>query len=366
MIRRLPLLTKVQRVAVRKLDSLVARFFLPWQDTVEAMTLRPFELHLELTNLCNADCVFCPYQFQHRPKQFMSDEVFFKAVHDFIAIQGGSVGLTPIVGDALIDPKFLERVRYLRSLPQIDRIFLTTNAILLDKFGIDAVLDAGIDSLMISTSGFERESYLRIYRNHSYERMRRNVQELVEKNATRGKPMNICIGLRTDRPLAEVMRDPDFQPILAHDPQIDFTWSFTSAGGRITRDLLPAGMRLRHAPAKTEPCVNLYNGPIVLPDGDVLACSCVAAMDALPDLLIGNVLKVRLQDIWTGLRMRALRDQFRAPDALNPTCAACEIYRNLELYRTREGRTRGQLNGRRLAGEVVRRTDKAHGPFVGG
>lgn len=69
-----------------------------------------------------------------------------KAVHDFAAIQGGSVGLTPIVGDALIDPKFLERVRYLGSLPQIDRIVLTTNAILLDKFGIDAILDSGIDS----------------------------------------------------------------------------------------------------------------------------------------------------------------------------------------------------------------------------
>ena len=38
--------------------------------------LRPFELHLELTNLCNANCIFCPYQFQERPTGFMSDEVF--------------------------------------------------------------------------------------------------------------------------------------------------------------------------------------------------------------------------------------------------------------------------------------------------
>lgn len=93
-----------------------------------------------------------------------------------------------------------------------------------------------------------------------------------------------------------MIRDPDFQPILAHEPEIDFTWSF-SAAGRITRELLPAGMRLRHAPPKTEPCVSLYNGPTVLPDGDVLGCSCVAAMDAVPDLLIGNVLTTSLQEI---------------------------------------------------------------------
>jgi radical SAM protein with 4Fe4S-binding SPASM domain len=362
---RLPWLTKVRRGALSRFEGLVGRLG-PWQDTVAAMTRRPFELHIELTNLCNADCIFCPYQFQQRPKQFMSDEVFTKTVDDFVAVKGGSVALTPIVGDALIDPQFLERVRYLRRLPEIDRIYLTTNAILLDRFGIDDVLTSGINSMVISTSGFDRDSYLRIYRNRSYERMRRNVQALVERNAALGNPVNICIGLRTDRRLSEVMRDPDFQPILAHQPEIDFTWSFTSAGGRITRAALPAGMQLRHAPPKTEPCASLMHGPIVLPDGDVLGCSCVAAMDARPDLLIGNVLEASLQEIWTGPRMMALRAQFEPGGTLNPTCAGCEMYRDLRLYRTREGRTRAEINNLRAAGTLVKRTDRPQGPFAGG
>ena len=78
------------------------------EKTLAAMALRPFELHLEFTNLCNANCIFCPYQFQERPTGFMTDEVFEKAVNDYVKINGGSVGLTPIVGDALIDPKFLD------------------------------------------------------------------------------------------------------------------------------------------------------------------------------------------------------------------------------------------------------------------
>src|SRR5207248_4494063 len=116
-------LNKAKRVVSRKAESMVGRLY-PIQRTLTAMALRPFELHLELTNLCNANCVFCPYQFQTRDVQFMADEVFHKAVNDYVAIGGGSVGLTPIVGDALIDPKFLDRVRYLRSLPQIDRLWL--------------------------------------------------------------------------------------------------------------------------------------------------------------------------------------------------------------------------------------------------
>ena len=257
---------KVVRVLRRKADACAGRLY-PLRKTLDAMALRPFELHLELTNLCNADCVFCPYQFQAREVQFMSDEVFHKAVHDYIAAGGGSVGLTPIVGDALIDPKFLDRVRHLRSFPEIDRIWLTTNCILLDKFGVEQVLRSGITALNVSTAGFDEEMYRRVYRNASYQRMRKNVLELVERNSALASPVAITIALRPDRPLDAVMADPDFQPILAYKPQLDFTWSFTSANGRITRDILPAAMKLRVVDARPEPCVNTYNGLMVLPDG---------------------------------------------------------------------------------------------------
>ena len=357
------LLGKAGRVLRRKADSLLGRLH-PLEPTLEAMALRPFELHLELTNLCNAGCVFCPYQFQERETRFMSDEVFHKAVADFTAAGGGSVGLTPIVGDALIDPRFVERVRHLRAQPKIDRIWVTTNAILLDKHGIDEVLASGLTSITISTSGFEAESYRRIYRSTAYERHRRNVLALVERNRTLPEPLTVTIGLRTDRPLDVVMRDPDFQPILAHQPDVDFTWSFTSANGRITREALPSGMRLRVVDSRRETCVQLYNGPIILPDGTVMACSCVAAMDAVADLGIGNVLEQDLLEIWRSDRMRKLRASFGTPE-LNPTCAGCDMYRGLELYRTSEGRERARLNSERAGGTFHRR-GKPRGAFGGG
>lgn len=352
------------RVFRRKADAYVGRLY-SIERTLDSMSARPFELHLELTNLCNANCIFCPYQFQTRDIQFMTDEVFEKAVNDYISIGGGSVGLTPIVGDALIDPKFLDRVRYLRSLPETDRIFMTTNAILLDKHGVDEVLDSGLSSITISTAGFDKEMYERVYRSQSYERMRRNVLELVKQNAARDNPINITVGLRADRSLDEVMKYPDFQPILEYSPAIDVTWSFTSANGRITRDMLPAAMKLRVVKSRKETCVQLYNGPIVLPDGTVMGCSCVASMDAIPDLGIGNIMEASLGDIWTGGRMQALRSSFNN-GSLNLTCNGCDMYRDLELYRTTEGRERAKINRLRSQGISVRRKAKANSPFSGG
>jgi radical SAM protein with 4Fe4S-binding SPASM domain len=357
-------LDKVRRVAARKADAFTGRF-LPLQPVLNAMTARPYELHLELTNLCNANCVFCPYQHQTRPVAFMSDAVFEKALADFVALGGGSVGLTPIVGDALIDRKFTARVRRLRSFPQIDRIWVTTNAILLEKRGIEEVLSCGLTSITISTAGFDAESYRRIYRSKQYARMRRAVLALVAANARRPDPIAITIGFRTDRGLDAVLKDPDFQPILAFAPGIDFTWSYTSAGGRITRAELPGGFKLRVVRQRKETCVQLFNGPIVLPDGTVMACSCVAAMDAVADLAIGNVLQEDLGALWRSERMARLRASFGTPQ-LNRTCATCDMYRDLELYRTSEGRQRAQVSRSRAAGAIVRRAEKPQGAFSGG
>lgn len=360
-----PLINKAIRVASQHGDALLGRIlFRNLNETLGALSVRPFELRLELTNVCNSNCVFCPYQFQQRDHANMSDTVFRKAVSDFVLIHGGSVNLTPIVGESLVDNKFLERVRYLRQFPEIDRITVTTNGILLDKVGIEAVLDSGLDTIQISTSGFHEESYKRIYRSKAYHRMLRNVTALVEMNAAKKNPTNIWICLRSDRPLADVMKDRDFQPILSHNPNIDFTWAFTSAGGRITRESLPSGMKLRVSSKKPEPCLYMYNGPIVLPDGAVSACACVAAVDALDDLCIGNILEQDLLEIYTSPRMQELRKQFWS-NALNATCRNCDMYRNLDLYRTREGEVRAKLNRTRLTAPV-RRAGSPSLPFAGG
>ncbi|NQT15650.1 MAG: radical SAM protein [Planctomycetes bacterium] len=359
------MLNKLRGIAQTKLDAMVGRLF-SLTNTLEGMVLRPFELHLEFTNRCNANCVFCPYQFQQRATGFMSDEVFEKAVGDYVNANGGSIGLTPIVGEALLDPKFLDRVQYLRSLPQIDRILLTTNGILLDRFGIEAILTSGLSSINISTSAFDKASYARTYRSPAYERMRRNVTELVEENARLGNRVELSICLRSDRPLDEVLRYPDFQAIRKHRPNIDFAWNYRSVGGRITSDMPPKQMQFRKSPPKREPCVNLFNGAMVLYDGTVIACGCLAAMDASEDLGIGHVLEGSLQEIFTGERMQHLRAQFGKGGPLNQTCDACDAYYPPDSYRTRDGRKRAELNRKRFAGQVVHREERVRGPFSGG
>lgn len=84
---------KATRTLLRKVDATVGQFY-PLKPVLDAMAMRPFELHLELTNICNANCIFCPYQFQTRQHETMTDNVFEKALANYLA-EGGAALFLP-------------------------------------------------------------------------------------------------------------------------------------------------------------------------------------------------------------------------------------------------------------------------------
>jgi radical SAM protein with 4Fe4S-binding SPASM domain len=344
-------LARAVKFVVQAADRVVGR--LAGDDPLADFAAKPALLGLELTNLCNADCIFCPYQFQTRPIRTMSEAIFAKAVADFVVVGGGDVDLTPVVGDALIDPDFLPRVRRLRAEPAIGHINLITNGILLDKHGIGAVLESGISAIGISTAGFEAEMYRRVYRNSSYQRMRGNVLALVQENARRGRPVEVSIYLRPDRPLDDVFKDPDFAEILSYRPQVGAQRIYSDAGGRIAPESLPRIMKLRVLEPRNGPCAQTFWGPIVLSDGTVLVCNCFASMDARDTLGLGNILEKSLIEMWRGEQLRSLRASF-GTDQLNATCARCtayhppaSLYRMSERKRARRNRERYEASSQR-------------------
>ena len=334
---------KIFRFIKRKSQALLGASLYPLEHTLQLLSARPLELHLELTNICNAKCIFCPYPLQQRAENTMSDDIFYRAVDDFIRIGGGRVGLTPIVGDSLIDDQFLERVIYLRKQPCIREILLTTNGILLDRFGIDAILTSGLSEITISTSGFDSQSYAAIYRSTQYERMRKNVALLVKRNVEMGNKVKIKISFRSYRSENQLLSDPDFQEIKKFNPDLDIAVAFSNGGDRIKELIPPMKFRLSR-PRKYEACVNLYHGPTVLWDGTVMACFCLTSMDAGHWLEIGNITKNSLLEMWTGDKLKEIRAQFSNNKKLNPVCEKCDAYCNLDLFRRNEGRERALIN----------------------
>jgi Iron-sulfur cluster-binding domain len=80
---------------------------------------------------------------------------------------------------------------------------------------------------------------------------------------------------------------------------------------------------------------------------------------------IGNVLQANLLEIWRSEPLKQLRASF-GTSSLNKTCAGCDMYRDLEFYRTGDGRRRARMNRERHLGLVQIASAGQIRPFTGG
>jgi len=287
-----------------------------------AHPLRPKELTIEVTNVCNANCVFCGYQFQARRKGVMPFALFKQVIDDYVALGGGMIELTPVVGDALVDKGLEEKVRYARSQPAIGKISFITNGILLHPPRFEALVEAGVTHIAISISGLNREEYERVYRVKTYQTV---IDNLV---AIAGSPnfrrVEFALGIRSD-----TLRAWRHSPDLARLQALGYTNFGNTAlldnwSGRISTAALPGSMMVRPPRQKTKPCCILYESTTVLADGRMTACGC-RDLDGTSELALGSIATQSLDAAWKDGRMEGLRQRFRdgnPPDV----CRDCRHY----------------------------------------
>ncbi|CAA7615426.1 conserved hypothetical protein [Candidatus Terasakiella magnetica] len=293
---------------------------------------RPSKLAVETTNICNANCIFCAYQFQSRARGVMAADLYRKVLSDYAACGGGCLELTPSGGEPFVDPHMIERIRMARAIPEIGVIRMATNLILAHKHGITDIIGSGLSQMTISMPGFDADIYQRIYRSKMYPQVRANLLDLLTQNRRAGYPVDITLGVRGDQTLAQLTASPDFQKAsrLLPPGKIEITYRFNSWGGKVGADLLPPGMvlkkanRLRHP--RISPCSQLYLGAMVFWDGTVGGCTCVD-IDAA-DLIIGDLKTQSLAEIWGGKALAALRRGFAEGD-WPEVCRRCNEYLNL-------------------------------------
>lgn len=298
----------------------------------------PAELVIETTNICNANCIFCGYQYQdlfRQQKGVMTEEVFEKALHDFSAMGGEAIDFTPLVGDAFVDPNIIARIRRAKELGF--RVFFYTNGILLNRIDQEEFLRTGVDLIMISTAPLDPESHEQIYRTKKYDELLQGVHRLLKLRSDLGIEVEFNINFRAHISLAETLAKPDFReyvlPYLT-EKEIEsiniLVRRYDSWGGLIKEDEMLGEMRLARPPKlKSRPCDWTF-GMMVLYDGSVRACSCrftgSNAADADDGLLVGDIKQESLAEIWQGERIRQLRRRFGAKD-LPQVCQSCSMYR---------------------------------------
>lgn len=291
-------------------------------------------LNLSVGTACSLACRFCAHARSHIPRRSMPTPLFCSLVDRAVQFGHRTFNLTPILGEVLLDPGFLDKLAYVDAHPGVKFYFFSSNLTHADdRFW--ATL-AGLRKLRwfsISLYGLNAKDYTRVTGAPAavHDTVLANLERLIEIESLAGR----CeIKVRGPGPRSAAPPSPRCAELLDHLQDQGFQVRrgvrIMNWGGVVhKRDVADLDVEFKPIDReRTLPCVFLFHKPTVLPDGAVNACSCG---DAHAQLTIGSLADQRFEDVFSsgnpayaGLLARHMSGRFGAP------CRGCSGYRSLD------------------------------------
>ena len=320
-------------------------------------------MFVELTNVCNFHCTFCPDEIMERKRGKMSYEEACR-IFDMIAKDKDRLGpLYPVklhqMGEPTLHYRLVDIVAYAESkgIP----IELNTNCSMLTPELVDGLYNAGLTNLILSYQTPDEESFKTrkaINKKLTFDLYMEKVQMAVERKValtagtyievdvmnTVGSPHIQIVGeeSRASRVLLEwiafarsIERKYGLPPtphnidlvsggfqFLAHDedtgrytllPGVDLVWKQLHTWGNIIDSREGPQEVDGYCPAPNEQFVILWDGTVT-----------VCCTDYEGTLAMGNVKEQTIEEIWTNSKWRHMREQMWEDVLESKTCRVCK------------------------------------------
>lgn len=306
----------------------------------------PRSFSIEISSLCNFNCVFCAYQHTtDKMRKIMNYEEFVEAVDQVVNCGGSIIELTPLTGDILTDRKgIIKKLEYLQNNKNIKEFSFTTNASLLSEKYIKEFLRFDkIRSMKVSIYGHDKDSFEKITQTVLYEKVIENLNILhryIDKI-----PFRISLGIRSyynfstktfdnankDLSASKIQK---IISILKKKRNVDFGYHrhYTNWGGYVTKDDLkglPIILKDDQFGYKSGPCSRLFTY-MILSNSDLILCGC---RDGMREMVIGNIKENNLSFLISNKNKKYIQwieDQEK--DLFNGPCKNCDFYSPVYSY----------------------------------
>lgn len=273
--------------------------------------------YLEITNVCNLDCMFCPKTERTKRKlsleefDFLTDKLQEKIQFLYFHLMGEPF-LHPLL------PQFIQIARLKGFVP-----VLTTNGTLLSK--TMKVIEARPHKIQISLHSHEGNG------KEDVEQYINNVMHFAKAAADNG----VIVVLRlwnqggydraNDR-ILELIAEKQSRP-----------WESRYDGWKLDRNLYIEYDRMFEWPDITHEvyaeekvfCYALRNQIGILVDGSVVPC----CLDHAGDIVLGNLFENSLDEILASSRAKAIYVGFTRHEAVEPLCRKCGYANTTKQFR---------------------------------
>jgi MoaA/NifB/PqqE/SkfB family radical SAM enzyme len=134
----------------------------------------PRYIEIEVTTRCNKKCIICEHTWWDEPSVDLTFKEFRNLVDQFPLRWINLTG----EGDAFLNPHYLDMIRYLKAKGV--SVYLVDSFDLLTKEIAYELVKIGVDGIYISMDGATKETYERIKVGCKFEKVIRNIMNLLE------------------------------------------------------------------------------------------------------------------------------------------------------------------------------------------
>ena len=265
----------------------------------------PFTIYIDPSSACNFKCNFCCHSIKadqikrsvFKP-QIMDFELFSNVVEQIRYFTGKIKMLSLfLVGEPLLNKRLPDMIAYAKKSMIADRIFLTTNGSLLTKQVNSALIDAGLDEILISVEALDTEKYREIASvNIDYELFVDNIRDLYENR----KNCKVFVKIvDTDIYNEEIEKFHSMYDEICDLAYIEAVLPVFE-GVDYSSTKLPESNRIGR---RVEICTRPFFTMSVHPNGNVGCC----IVDYSEEIVFGNVKEQSLMDIWNGKKINDFR-----------------------------------------------------------
>jgi radical SAM protein with 4Fe4S-binding SPASM domain len=282
----------------------------------------PSQVIIDVTEMCNLECVHCPHSQFKRSKYYSGASLSFvlnaKAVDE---VRNHGANCVKYIrysgeGEPLLNKHFFEMLDYSTKYSGGIPIAVTTNGTLLNELRIDRILATGVNIIDISIDAYSPETYAQIRKKGDLNITRKNVLRLLAVAKEKGGRTKIVVSY-IEQP-RNVHETADFKSSWEdHGADYVVIRSLHSAAGAIGE----IAHRIRSGnQGERRPCVYPWERIVINPRGHLAFCPA----DWTHGSTIADYRETEIKEIWQSKIYEALRQAHLTSDFSQHTfCANC-------------------------------------------
>lgn len=278
----------------------------------------PKKVMIEVSNICNHNCIFCANSFSKRKKGFIDDELIMDILDQLADKRIDELSFHGM-GEPLSNPNLSKYIRLAKD-KGIEYVYIDTNGGLATPDKVDQLLKAGIDSIKISLSASDRETFKKVQGRDDFDNVIANLEYIIHtrEKHPRLKVFIDFVRLTINDGQEKILREK-------YEDKVSAFWGsdVLNQGGNMFGRIEHLMLREPEAWLCEEPFDRLN----ITKDGLVSAC----CMDNDNNLILGDLAINTMDEIWNSERFISVRRAMIEGVGVPAQCAKCDMKKIYQL-----------------------------------